>query len=79
MTDIPLACNEVIHKSKIDVNSKDVEGAAYTAFNTYGGEPSSPENYEEVYHDYIVDKAFGFVITDSYGTVLFSGVVNSVN
>ena len=27
----------------------------------------------------IVDRAFGFVITDSYGAVLFSGVVNSVN
>ena len=36
-------------------------------------------NAMEVYHDYIVDRAFGFVITDSYGAVLFSGVVNSVN
>ena len=43
------------------------------------GAAGDVEGYEKVYHDYIVDRAFGFVITDSYGAVIFSGVVNSVN
>ena len=37
------------------------------------------DNYKKVYHDYIVDRAFGFVIIDMYGSVIFSGVVNSVD
>jgi serpin B len=78
LTDEQLACEGVIHKCSIDVNDKGIEGAAVTVM-PMAGEAGPLEGYEEVYHDYIVDRAFGFVITDSYGAVLFSGVVNSVN
>ena len=78
VSDEQLACDGVIHKCSIDVNDKGIEGAAVTVMPMCGA--AGPlEGYEEVYHDYIVDRAFGFVITDSYGAVLFSGVVNSVN
>ena len=78
VTDEQLACDGVIHKCSIDVNDKGIEGAAVTVMPMCGA--AGPlEGYKEVYHDYIVDRAFGFVITDSYGAVLFSGVVNSVN
>ena len=80
VTDVPLACDKVIHKCSIDVNDKGIEGAAVTAILMYGnGGPMDIEDYKNVYHDYIVDKAFGFVITDNCGAVLFSGVVNSVD
>ena len=78
VTDEQLACDGVIHKCSIDVNDKGIEGAAVTVM-PMAGNAGPLEGYEEVYHDYIVDRAFGFVITDSYGAVLFSGVVNSVN
>ena len=78
ITDEQLACDGVIHKCSIDVNDKGIEGAAVTVM-PMAGAAGPLEGYEEVYHDYIVDRAFGFVITDSYGSVLFSGVVNSVN
>ena len=78
VTDEQLACDGVIHKCSIDVNDKGIEGAAVTVM-PMAGAAGPLEGYEEVYHDYIVDRAFGFVITDSYGAVLFSGVVNSVN
>jgi serpin B len=80
VTDVQLACDKVIHKCSIDVNDKGIEGAAVTIMNMYGnGGPMDIEDYKNVYHDYIVDRAFGFVITDRYGAVIFSGVVNSVN
>ena len=78
VTDEQLACDGVIHKCSIDVNDKGIEGAAVTVM-PMAGAAGPLEGYEEVYHDYIVDRAFGFVITDSYGAVLFSGVVNNVN
>ena len=78
ITDEQLACDGVIHKCSIDVNDKGIEGAAVTVM-PMAGAAGPLEGYEEVYHDYIVDRAFGFVITDSYGAVLFSGVVNSIN
>ena len=77
-SDEKLACDGVIHKCSIDVNDKGIEGAAVTVM-PMAGAAGPLEGYEKVYHDYIVDRAFGFVITDSYGAVLFSGVVNSVN
>ncbi len=78
VTDEQIACDGVIHKCSIEVTEKGIEGAAVTVMATYGGAHVF-DNYEKVYHDYIVDRAFGFVLTDSYGAVLFSGVVNSVN
>ena len=78
VSDEQLACDGVIHKCCIDVNDKGIEGAAVTVM-PMAGAAGPLDGYEEVYHDYIVDRAFGFVITDSYGAVLFSGVVNSVN
>lgn len=78
VTDEQLACDGVIHKCSIDVNDKGIEGAAVTVM-PMAGAAGPLDGYEEVYHDYIVDRAFGFVITDSYGAVLFSGVVNSMN
>jgi len=77
-TDEQVACNGVIHKCSIEVNDKGIEGAAVTVM-PMAGAPGPLEGYKNVYHDYIVDRAFGFVITDSYGAVLFSGVVNSLN
>ena len=78
VTDEQIACDGVIHKCSIEVTEKGIEGAAVTVMATYGSEHVF-DKYEKVYHDYIVDRAFGFVLTDSYGAVLFSGVVNSVN
>ena len=78
ITDEPLACSGVIHKCSIDVNDRGIEGAAVTVM-PMAGAAGPLEGYEKVYHDYIVDRAFGFVITDSYGAVLFSGVISSVN
>ena len=78
VTDGQIACNGVVHKCSINVNDKGIEGAAVTVMPSDGA-AGPREGYEDVYHDYIVDRAFGFIITDSYGTVLFSGVVNSVS
>ena len=72
-----VACEGVIHKCSLTVNARGIEGAAVTVIPGAGA--AGPlEGYEKVYHDYVVDCAFGFVITDRYGSLLFSGVVNGV-
>lgn len=76
VTDEAVVCEGVIHKCKLQVNKKGIEGAAVTYIPVAGA--ADPGDYENVYHDYIVDRAFGFIITDRYGAVLFCGVVNNV-
>ena len=78
VTDESIACGGVIHKCAIDVQDKGIEGAAVTIMTMYGSESGFNGKDKSVYHDYTVDRAFGFVITDRYGSVIFSGVVNSV-
>lgn len=77
ITDEDVACDGVIHKCSLEVNARGIEGAAVTVM-PMAGAPGPLEGYEKVYHDYIIDRAFGFVITDNCGTVLFSGAVNNV-
>lgn len=76
VTDETVACEGVVHKCELKVNRKGIEGAAVTYIPTGGA--VGPGEYEDVYHDFVIDRAFGFIITDSYGVVLFSGVVNNV-
>ena len=68
--------SDVIHKCALEVNKRGIEGAAVTA--VIGDGAAGAPIYQNVYHDYVVDRAFGFVVTDGYGTVLFSGVVNTI-
>lgn len=77
ITDEPVACDGVIHKCGLTVNARGIEGAAVTVM-PMNGAAGPLEGYEKVYHDYVVDRAFGFVITDRYGSLLFSGAVNDV-
>ena len=78
ITDTPAYCSAVIHKCELEVNKKGIEGAAVTVIALDGTAGPPIDEYEKVYHDFIVDRAFGFVITDAYGAVLFSGVVNEI-
>lgn len=70
-------CEGVFHKVDLTVDKKGIEGAAVTYLPAAGA--AAPPPYEKVYHDYVIDRAFGFVITDGYGTVVFSGVVNEID
>lgn len=76
ITEEAVYVSNVIHKCALEVNKRGIEGAAVTAVVGAG---SAAPIYQNVYHDYIVDRAFGFVIADGYGTVLFSGVVNTLD
>lgn len=77
LTNEPVYCSAVRHVAQLEVNKKGVEGAAVTVV-TMDGSAAGMEEYTDVYEDFIVDKAFAYVITDSYNVTLFSGVVNKV-
>lgn len=76
LTDDVAVCGEVRHVTQLKVTKKGIEGAAATVFPGAGA--PGPDEYTEVYEDFIVDGAFGFTVSDSYGITLFSGVVNRV-
>ena len=69
-------CPEVRHITNLKVDRKGIEGAAVTVIPGAGA--AGPDEYEEVFEDFVVDRAFGYVLTDPYGTVLFTGVVNNI-
>ncbi|MDE6104900.1 MAG: serpin family protein, partial [Clostridia bacterium] len=75
LSDDKLACSQVRHVTKLQVDKKGIEGAAVTIIQMDG--MPAPE-FEEVYLDFAVDRAFGFIITDGDGVQLFSGAVNKV-
>lgn len=72
-------CSKIIHQTCLEVNKKGIEGAAVTIVAMDGAESAGPqEEYEQVFLDYIVDKAFAYILTDSNDVVLFSGVVKKI-
>ena len=65
-------CEKVQHTTKLFVDKTGIEGAAVTVIGI--GE-SAPETRQEVFYDFVIDRAFGFVITTPNNVTLFSGVV----
>lgn len=78
LTSAKLACGSVRHITELEVDRKGIEGAAVTLM-AMGATSAPGDEYTKLYFDFIVDKAFGFIITDSYGATLFSGVVNELD
>ncbi len=74
LTDEPCYCSEVKHVTNLVVDKKGIEGAAVTYIAGAGA--AAP--IETVYADFILDRAFGFIITDNNNVTLFSGVVNNI-
>ena len=77
ITDSPAFFTGMIHQTELEVNKRGIEGAAITAFPGAGAAGPN-EEYVDVYYDFIVDRSFGFIITDYYDTILFSGVINNI-
>lgn len=69
-------CSGVVHATKLKVDKTGVEGAAVTIVANEGS--SGPDGCEEVYMDFVLDRSFGFIITDRNDTILFTGVVENV-
>lgn len=69
-------CTQVRHLTTLTVDRKGIEGAAVVILPGAGA--AGPDEYEEVYLDFVIDRSFGYVLTDRYGTVLFTGVVNNI-
>ena len=68
-------CYKIQHVTDLTVDRKGIEGAAVTVA-AVGAE--SAEMYETVREEFVVDRPFGFILTDTYGTSLFSGAVYSI-
>lgn len=67
-------CTEIRHITKLIVDKKGIEGAAVTIV-VEAGTAIMPANKEE---DFIVDKAFGFELSDYNNVPLFTGIINKI-
>ncbi len=76
LTNVSAYCLDVLHVATLEVNRKGIEGAAVTVLPKAGA--PGPDEYTIVYEDFIVDRSFGFVLTDRFDTTLFTGVVVDV-
>ena len=73
--DAPYACTQIRHATELTVDEGGIEGAAAT-IAANGATSAAPE---VVSLDFIVDRAFGFVLLDNKGTTLFSGAVERLH
>ncbi len=69
----PLQVSDIKHKVIVDVSKTGIEGAAVTIIISKAGTAYEPD--EKVYHDFVIDKNFGFIITDKSDVVLFEGQI----
>lgn len=78
LTDISTIISRVIQVAKLKINKQGGEGAAVTIFAGKATSAGPDVEYKNVYEDYFVDRAFGYVLSDKDGVPLFSGVVNKL-
>ena len=78
LTDEAVVCDKVQHVTKLTVDKTGVEGAAVTIV-AMDAASAGPDEYTNVYEDFVVNGAFGFILTDRYDMTLFSGVINQIS
>ena len=71
-------CNSFIHTAKLSLDAKGIEGSTINLGQSSQKEEDLPE-FEKVYHEYEINQAFGFVLTDADGLIIYVGEVNTVN
>lgn len=64
-----------IQSSKLKVDKTGIEGAGVTITNI---DATSPQPYETIYDELIIDRPFGFIIQDNNGLVVFGGIINNM-
>lgn len=72
-----MAVSSIIHKTKLKVERKGIEGAAITEMMV--GESAILPEQKEIYETFTLDRSFGFILTDPQDVILFSGIVNNIN
>ena len=68
-------CEKLIHTAQVNVNARGIEGESIDLAQSDKIPPELP-NYEKVYHDLTIDKAFDFVLVDESGMILYAGEIN---
>ena len=63
-----------IQSSKLKVDKIGIEGASVTITNI---DTTSPQPYETIYDELIIDRPFGFILQDNNGLVVFGGIINN--
>ncbi len=76
LTDNECYCSSICHVTDLTVDKNGIEGAAVTVLAVTEAYPGTP--VKNVREDFVIDKAFGFIITGSNDVTLFSGVVNGI-
>lgn len=64
-----------IQSSKLKVDKIGIEGASVTITNI---DATSPQPYETIYDELIINRPFGFIIQDNNGLVVFGGIINNI-
>ena len=77
LTDRLVYCDKVMHEAKLKVDKKGIEGAAYTAIEMKN-ESALFDEYEKVYEDFYVNKAFIYIVSDHNNLPTFAGIVNKI-
>ena len=75
LIDANLVVSEIIHKTVIDVDDEGIEGAAVTII--LSKETSVGPGKPKYYKDFLINKNFGFIVTDNSNTVLFEGQIKN--
>jgi serpin B len=71
------SCGSLIHTAKLSLDAKGIEGSAINLGESNKEEKDLPD-YEKIYHEYEINQAFGFVLTDPDGLIIYVGEVNTI-
>ena len=75
LTEDTITISGMVQECVIDVNKKGITGGAFTMIPTF----TRPETeYTRVENTLVIDRNFGFVISDPSGTIVFTGIVNNI-
>lgn len=69
--------DRVIHQTKLEINKNGFRGAAVTIIDNKATSVG-PDEYEDIYFDFLVNKPFGIILSTNDGVIIFTGIINNI-
>lgn len=70
-------CKDLVHRAELKLDAKGVCDASQRLVDSSAA--SMIAESEEQYSDFVVDRSFAFVLTDTHGNILYIGAMNDID